>query len=779
MKKKPLHAGLKVRRVEFKSTKPHPENPRIHPPKGSAEYERLRASLANEYFDPLVWNERNGKMVSGHYRRTVLMDEGFASADMVVVDWNEATHKARMIAANELNGSFDDKKLLALVQQIEAGDINAELTGMTDERIRALIASAEVVDESIGARESLSQKFGVPPFSVLDARQGYWQERKRAWLALGIQSEVGRGGNLLKMSETIRQPDPKKRGLGALAVNKEMASEGLEHYRHKNRGTDSKAFGTEGNAAKDWTGTSIFDPVLCEMAYRWFVPPNGRILDPFAGGSVRGVVAGLLGREYVGVDLRKEQVEANRQQWEQIKLKPLESTAGATVSAEAIITDPAVLTPIQQSGNFFFKRDDLFDFGGANGGKARALFEMGTKAKGLVTCGDRQSTQIPRAAQVAKALGIPCRLHTAKGADTPGMATARSLGAEIIQHDPGYLSQCKKWAHDDAAELGYFHVPWANLHPDAIALTAEQVKSFAEQPHKPKRLVVPVGSGATLAGILRGMNTHGIKLPVLGILLGADHTKALNEFAPKGWEKMVKFEKAKQKFHDEAPKADQTVEGIALDPVYEAKCVPFLKPGDCLWIVGRRPQQIERRKIEPKAPTWIEGDSSRTLGKMETDPSVAEFDFLWTCPPYFDLEVYSDDPKDLSTAKTYKAFITQLADIIFDGCALLKGHAFAGIVVGDIRDENGLYRNFVSDTIACFEHAGLKLYNEAILVTSVGTLPIRIAKQFTTSRKLGKTHQNVLFFVKGDPRKATASIGPVEFGAVPEAEGVEPTESEI
>ena len=33
----------------------------------------------------------------------------------------------------------------------------------------------------------------MPPFSVLDARQGYWQDRKRAWLALGIQSELGRG----------------------------------------------------------------------------------------------------------------------------------------------------------------------------------------------------------------------------------------------------------------------------------------------------------------------------------------------------------------------------------------------------------------------------------------------------------------------------------------------------------------------------------------------------------------------------------------------------------
>jgi DNA modification methylase len=51
------------------------------------------------------------------------------------------------------------------------------------------------------------------------------------------------------------------------------------------------------------SGTSIFDPVLCELAYRWFSPPAGLVLDPFAGGSVRGIVAAKLGRRYVGVDL--------------------------------------------------------------------------------------------------------------------------------------------------------------------------------------------------------------------------------------------------------------------------------------------------------------------------------------------------------------------------------------------------------------------------------------------------------------------------------------------
>jgi hypothetical protein len=59
------------------------------------------------------------------------------------------------------------------------------------------------------------------------------------------------------------------------------------------------------------SGTSIFDPVVCEIAYRWFCPPGGTVLDPFAGGSVRGIVASRLGRRYVGIELRAEQVAAN------------------------------------------------------------------------------------------------------------------------------------------------------------------------------------------------------------------------------------------------------------------------------------------------------------------------------------------------------------------------------------------------------------------------------------------------------------------------------------
>jgi len=43
----------------------------------------------------------------------------------------------------------------------------------------------------------LAQTWDYPPFSVLNAREGWWQDRKAAWLALGIESELGRGGELI------------------------------------------------------------------------------------------------------------------------------------------------------------------------------------------------------------------------------------------------------------------------------------------------------------------------------------------------------------------------------------------------------------------------------------------------------------------------------------------------------------------------------------------------------------------------------------------------------
>jgi DNA modification methylase len=178
--------------------------------------------------------------------------------------------------------------------------------------------------------------------------------------------------------------------------------------------------------------------------------------------------------------------------------------------------------------------------------------------------------------------------------------------------------------------------------------------------------------------------------------------------------------------------------------------------------IDLRPEQIEANEVQAAAitpdnmPRWIVGDSREAMPDEQ-------FDLVFSCPPYADLEVYSDDPRDISTM-AYPEFVAAYRDIVAGAVRRLRDNRFACFVVGDVRDKKGMYYNFVSDTIGAFQDAGAKLYNEAILVTAVGSLPIRVGKQFESGRKLGKTHQNVLVFVKGDPRKATQACGPVEIG---------------
>nr|DAH57937.1 MAG TPA: Putative modification methylase [Caudoviricetes sp.] len=351
--------------------------------------------------------------------------------------------RAYILADNKLaeNAGWDLDLLTVELADLRDADFDLSAIGFDAGEL------AELLDPQppgpTGGGRSLADQFMVPPFSTLNARDADWQDRKKAWLALGIQSELGRDAPAFSSAS-----DQQKADRGA-------------HAQHR---------------------TSIFDPVLCELAYRWFCPADGLVLDPFAGGSVRGIVAARLRRQYIGMDLRAEQVQANRAQLD---------------------------------------------------------------------------------------------------------------------------------------------------------------------------------------------------------LLSAD------------------------------------------DP----------------------------------APAWHVGDS-RKIGQHLAD---VEADFVFSCPPYANLERYSDNPADLSTMD-YPAFVTAYREVISGAVGQLKPDRFACFVVGDVREKRGTgcYRNFVADTIEAFLDAGMHLYNEAILLTALGSLPIRAAKQFSASRKLGKAHQNVLVFVKGDWKKAVAACGDVD-----------------
>lgn len=120
--------------------------------------------------------------------------------------------------------------------------------------------------------ENYKRNSCYPPVSVFDTKQGYWQKRKREWKERGLRSDTGREDALL--------------------------GKGLKELAEKH--------------GSKLTGTSIFDPVLCEVVYKWFCPEKGVVYDPFAGGSVRGIVAEVCGLKYIGIDLSQKQIDANQ-----------------------------------------------------------------------------------------------------------------------------------------------------------------------------------------------------------------------------------------------------------------------------------------------------------------------------------------------------------------------------------------------------------------------------------------------------------------------------------
>ena len=484
---------LKIENVPIATLRPDPANARQHPVRN---LEAIAASLQRFGQQKPIVVARDGTVIAGNGTLGAARRLGWETIAAVRTSLTGAAARAFALMDNrttDLSG-WDTS---ALLEQL--GELSPELQAMLDftpDEIALLESPIEPGDGQQADAEdrtgSLSESFGVPPFTVLDARQGWWQRRKQAWLGLGIESELGRGRNCLDFSETaaafgFSRNQPALAFKGQQSLNAIARRSRTTVIPGGGAGSHSARLGSDSRPVCETglSGTSIFCPVLAELLVRWFTPAAGTVLDPFSGGSARGVVASRLGRHYVGVDLRQEQIVANRQQ---------------------------------------------------------------------------------------------------------------------------------------------------------------------------------------AATICRG-----------GVM-----------------------------------------------------------------------------------PKWVVGDALNIGGLAEG----VQADLVFTCPPYGSLERYSDDPRDLSTM-AYPAFIQALAKILAATVSMLKPDRFAVLVVGEVRDPaTGLYQGFVPDTVRLMEAAGVRFYGEAILITVCGSLPLRTRKQFEVSRKLGKTHQNVLVFVKGDPRAATEACGECQFGSL-------------
>jgi DNA modification methylase len=692
----------------------NPENFRRHP---KPQQEALEAALSElGWIQRVIVNERTGHIIDGHLRVELALRRDEPEVPVLYVDLTENEERIALATLDPISGLayHDEQQLEELLAAITTD--NDELAAFLDSLGKGKKGEGDELD-ALQVRTSLAEQFLIPPFSVLDARQGYWQDRKRLWLALGIRSELGRGQSGDKQKDNgltfalSSQPPRVYDRKAELEVRDGQVYSWLE-------------FAEKYPEEIALAGDSIFDPVLTEIAYRWFAPQGGRILDPFAGGSVRGVVAGMLGYTYTGIELRPEQVKANRQNWTEITAQP----------AAATRTDHAPEIVVEEVDGIKVVRDDL-----CPGGTKRRVLERyiaANEAEEYVYASPAFGfAQIALAIAGAQA-GKRVTIFTASR-KTPHKRTkaAQAAGAIIEFVKPGYLSNVQAKAREYCERSGAHLVPFGIDSPEFIDGLAEIAKEAVTGAFKraPKEVWTVAGSGV----LTRALQKAWPKAEFHAVQIGAEPEIG-----------GAKLYKAPEKFEGPAKQPPP----FPSCPEYDAKAWRFIQKhaskGAVFWNVAADLPIGEAIQADGQ-PEWLEGDSTelaRHLRKGE------QFDLIFSCPPYADLEKYSDDPRDLSNMpysqfrKGYQAAIAQAVE-------RLKENRFAVFVVGEVRDKKGVYRNFVNDTVQAFEAAGLKYYNEAILVTPVGSSSIRAARMFRSARKLCKTHQNLLVFTKGSQIK--------------------------
>jgi ParB-like chromosome segregation protein Spo0J len=110
---------LNIQKIPADRLNPAPYNPRKTFKPKDAEYKKLKRSIQEfGYVEPILWNERTGNIIGGHFRYRILCDLGETEIDCVVVDVDTEKEKALNLALNKINGEWDENALAALLARV-------------------------------------------------------------------------------------------------------------------------------------------------------------------------------------------------------------------------------------------------------------------------------------------------------------------------------------------------------------------------------------------------------------------------------------------------------------------------------------------------------------------------------------------------------------------------------------------------------------------------------------------------------------------------------------
>lgn len=273
---------------------------------------RLRALSAIAEMSPAEINTRLGEC-SGYAQKTE------AERDLLRSHWEKWLDRptAHVIKASELtdaeqrefiikdNVGYGEWDMDALANEWDTEELVDWGLDLWEDKSEGESGNGSSSLPNSAPESSLFDRFVVPPFSILDTRKGYWQTRKKLWRSKVTSVDIGGS----REDTLVTSPELKYKDL-YLKTHKHREELGISFSEYLDKYVSEEE--KEREASKVLAqGTSLFDPVLAEIVMRWFCPPNGRIIDPFAGEQTKGLVAGELGLMYRAVDIRPYQVQLN------------------------------------------------------------------------------------------------------------------------------------------------------------------------------------------------------------------------------------------------------------------------------------------------------------------------------------------------------------------------------------------------------------------------------------------------------------------------------------
>ena len=195
---------MQIEHLALDALIPYARNSRTH---SDEQVAQIAGSIREFGFTNPVLIDGEGGIIAGHGRVMAARKLGLDNVPCIrLAHLTETQKRAYIIADNKLalNAGWDDEMLALEFEELRGEDFDLSLTGFDAEELDALMGEAEggEYDDETLDNGSLADRFMVPPFSVLNAREGWWQDRKRAWIALGIKSELGRGGGVIDEGRT-------------------------------------------------------------------------------------------------------------------------------------------------------------------------------------------------------------------------------------------------------------------------------------------------------------------------------------------------------------------------------------------------------------------------------------------------------------------------------------------------------------------------------------------------------------------------------------------------